>query len=74
MRSSWSTDTPVLVEDDEGSTYPAVYYLAESLDGPYVPMWYARTPMRPFSVRLSWLRQRSGGIGWLRQRVQTRHP
>jgi len=65
MSSSWGTDTPVLVEEVGGFTYPAVHYLAESLDGHYV-RYVVRTPADegrfPF-VFLGYGNGRSG-IGW----------
>ena len=42
-RVLWRTGEPVFVEDVEGSTRPAAYYLAESRDGLYVP-YVVRTP------------------------------
>lgn len=64
---------PVFVEDVEGSTRPAVYYLAESRDGLYVP-YVLRTPADAGRFPFVFLAYGNGGggIGWLRQWVHTR--
>jgi dienelactone hydrolase len=69
----WGTSEPVLVEDVEGSTRPAAYYLAESRDGLYVP-YVVRTPAGEGRFPFVFLAYGNGGggIGWLRQWVHTR--
>src|SRR5215471_11240687 len=69
----WSTAAPVLVEDVEGSTRAAEYYLAESRDGLYVP-YVLRTPASKGQFPFVFLAYGNGGggIGWLRQWVYTR--
>jgi len=69
----WSTDAPVLVEDVEGSTRPAVYYFAESRDGLYVP-YVLRTPADKGRFPFVFLAYGNGGggVAWLRQWVHTR--
>lgn len=69
----WDTDVPVCVEDVEGSTHPAVYYLAESRDGVYVA-YVVRIPAAEGRFPFVFLGYGNGGggIGWLRQWVHTR--
>ena len=69
----WGTGEPVFVEDVEGSSRPAAYYLAESRDGLYVP-YVVRTPADEGQFPFVFLAYGNGGggIGWLRQWVQTR--
>jgi hypothetical protein len=69
----WSSDVPVFVEDVDGSTCPARYYLAESRDGLYVP-YVLRTPADEGRFPFVFLAYGNGGggIGWLRQWVYTR--
>jgi len=64
---------PVFVEDVEGSTRPAMYYLAESRDGLYVP-YVLRTPADEGRFPFVFLGYGNGGggIGWLRQWVHAR--
>lgn len=69
----WAGGEPVFAEEVEGSARPAVYYLAESRDGLYVP-YVVRTPASvgvfPF-VFLAY-GNGGGGMGWLRQWVHAR--
>ena len=69
----WSTAGPAFVEEVEGSTRPAAYYLAESRDGLYVP-YVVRTPSDEGRFPFVFLAYGNGGggIGWLRQWVHTR--
>jgi hypothetical protein len=69
----WSSDVPVFVEDVEGSTRPAQYYLAESRDGLYVP-YVMRTPADEGRFPFVFLAYGNGGggIDWLRQWVHAR--
>jgi hypothetical protein len=69
----WSTAEPVFVEDVEGSARPAMYYLAESHDGLYVP-YVMRTPASEGRFPFVFLAYGNGGggIGWMRQWVLTR--
>ena len=69
----WSTGAPVAAEEVEGSTRPALYYLAESRDGLYVP-YVLRTPADEGRFPFVFLAYGNGGggIGWLRQWVRTR--
>lgn len=64
---------PVFVEDVEGSVRPAMYYLAESRDGLYVP-YVVRTPADEGLFPFVFLAYGNGGgaIGWLRQWVHAR--
>jgi hypothetical protein len=61
------------VEDVEGTTRPAEYYLAESRDGLYVP-YVMRTPAAEGRFPFVFLAYGNGGggIGWLQQWVRTR--
>jgi hypothetical protein len=69
----WSTDQPLFVDNVAGSTRPAAYYLAESRDGLYVP-YVVRTPADEGRFPFVFLAYGNGGggIGWLREWVQTR--
>jgi len=69
----WTIDEPVFVEDVEGSTRPASYYLAESRDGLYVP-YVVRTPADEGRFPFVFLAHGNGGggIGWLREWVRSR--
>lgn len=62
------------VEDVEGSTRPARYYLAETRDGLYVP-YMLRTPADEGRFPFVFLSHGNGGggIDWLRRRLRT-HP
>ena len=53
----WSTSEPIFVEDVEGSTRPAAYYLAETRDGLYVP-YVMRTPAGEGRFPLEWMVRR----------------
>jgi hypothetical protein len=69
----WSTDVPVFAEDVAGSARPAVYYLAESRDGLYVP-YAVRTPAGEGRFPFVFLAYGNGGggIDWLRRWVHAR--
>ncbi|MDR2987222.1 MAG: hypothetical protein LBV34_20530 [Nocardiopsaceae bacterium] len=74
MRTApWSTDMPLFIEDVDGSTRPAAYYLAESRDALYVP-YAMRTPSDDGKFPFVFLAYGNGGggIGWLRDWVHTR--
>lgn len=69
----WSTDVPIFAEEVEGSTRPAVYYLAEARDGLYAP-YVVRTPSDEGRFPFVFLGYGNGGggIDWLRRWVHTR--
>lgn len=71
--SQWTPNEPLFVEDVEGSTRPAEYYLAESRDGLYVP-YVVRTPADEGRFPFVFLAYGNGGggIDWLRRFVRTR--
>ncbi len=66
-------DEPIFAEDVEGSARRAVYYLAPSRDGLYVP-YVMRTPSDEGRFPFVFLAYGNGGggIGWLRQWVHGR--
>ena len=69
----WNNDEPLFAEDVAGSARPAVYYLAGSRDGLYVP-YVVRTPAGEGRFPFVFLGYGNGGggIDWLRQWVHTR--
>lgn len=74
MRSApWTNAEPLFVEEVAGSHRPALYYLAESRDGLYVP-YVLRTPADEGQFPFVFLAYGNGGggIAWLREWVHTR--
>lgn len=69
----WTSAEPLFVEEVAGSKRPALYYLAETLDGLYVP-YVLRTPADEGQFPFVFLAYGNGGGGipWLRAWVHTR--
>ena len=62
---------PIKVVDVSGSPSPAEYYLAQSIDGLYIP-YVMRTPSGPGPFPFVFLAYGNGGVGleWLEDRIE----
>lgn len=70
---AWDHHQPVLVEEVAGSSRPAAYYMAETLDGLYAP-YVVRTPADdgPFPFVFLAYGNGGGGLDWLHTWVHGR--